>query len=604
MWLKKILGIFVLFSGLVLIHSTVYAADYRTDYQVEYFLEQNNQQSLSSKVDFVIKITNLNPAIFVKKFSLFFPKSFEISNIKASDDKGSITPEVKQDEKNITLNLEFGSPNTGRGSENFFHLTFDQKNLFKVNGNIWEVILPTIENTTEGDYKVVVNLPKDTTKKISIAKPKPTFIRDNQIIWQNPSTKTIYAVFGTQQYYGLDLVYNLYNPTLKPVYTDVAFPPDTLYQKIFVRSIDPAPDSVFIDDDGNYMARYNLFPQQKKTVFFRGVADINTTYRPEMKEPIAALFTQQKRYLLSDQQYWRITNLEKIEPLHTPTEIYKYIVNTFQYDYNKLRSTPKRLGAQAVLTTNAGVCTEFTDFFIATAREKGIYAREIQGYGFSNDQILRPLSLTADVLHAWPEYYDTAQQLWVPLDPTWGNTSGIDYLDSFDLNHITFAIHGKQSDYPAPAGSYKLENSKDISVQALSDIPDELKKLTWNSFTLPTLINDSQTYEKKIQIKNEGNTFLWNIPLVFKSNTIIGSFNKATVIALAPYQTQEVILQFHAKEKNKKTVEPVSVQVMGKELYAGKMEVVPYYYDLGWKVASIGLSLCILFIVIKLLRKK
>ena len=87
---------------------------------------------------------------------------------------------------------------------------------------------------------------------------------------------------------------------------------------------------------------------------------------------------------------------------------------------------------------------EFTDLFIAIAREKGIYSREIQGYGFSLDQKLQPLSLSSDILHAWPEYYDTKTESWIAVDPTWENTSGINYFSSFDLNHIVFVIHGKK----------------------------------------------------------------------------------------------------------------------------------------------------------------
>ena len=71
---------------------------------------------------------------------------------------------------------------------------------------------------------------------------------------------------------------------------------------------------------------------------------------------------------------------------------------------------------------------EFTDLFIAIAREKGIYSREIQGYGFLWIQKLQPLSLSSDILHAWPEYFDLKTENWVAVDPTWENTSGIDYF--------------------------------------------------------------------------------------------------------------------------------------------------------------------------------
>ncbi|PIP14879.1 hypothetical protein COX47_02840, partial [Candidatus Roizmanbacteria bacterium CG23_combo_of_CG06-09_8_20_14_all_35_49] len=80
-------------------------------------------------------------------------------------------------------------------------------------------------------------------------------------------------------------------------------------------------------------------------------------------------------------------------------------------------------------------------------------------------------------LHAWPEYYDSKSELWKPIDPTWENTSGIDYLSSFDLNHIVFVIHGKKPDYPLPAGMYKIDNSQDISIKPAASYPEEKKEV-------------------------------------------------------------------------------------------------------------------------------
>jgi transglutaminase-like putative cysteine protease len=56
------------------------------------------------------------------------------------------------------------------------------------------------------------------------------------------------------------------------------------------------------------------------------------------------------------------------------------------------------------------VCLEFTDLFIAIARAAGIPAREIDGFGYTQNAINRPISIDEDILHAWPEYYDTAKK--------------------------------------------------------------------------------------------------------------------------------------------------------------------------------------------------
>src|SRR3989338_993500 len=225
----------------ILYTPTISAADFRNDYQVEYFLsEQENK--LNTRVKFTVTITNYSSEVYVKQFSLGFPKLFTIKDIKVFDDKTALNPQVTTENSITKISAEFSNPNLGKNTVNNLYLEFYQGNLFNINGNVWEVIIPTIDDKAEGNYKILVHLPDNSTKKISIAKPKPDSISGNTIIWNNPSTKTVYAVFGDIQYYKTDLTYKVVNSKLIPVYTDIAFPPDTLRQKIYLDKIDPRPD--------------------------------------------------------------------------------------------------------------------------------------------------------------------------------------------------------------------------------------------------------------------------------------------------------------------------------------------------------------------------
>ena len=92
---------------------------------------------------------------------------------------------------------------------------------------------------------------------------------------------------------------------------------------------------------------------------------------------------------------------------------------------------------------------EFTDLFITIARSAGIPAREVNGFAYTENPDIQPLSLVNDVLHAWPEYYDSEKGVWIPVDPTWGSTTGgVDYFSKLDLRHFTFVVHGKDSTKP------------------------------------------------------------------------------------------------------------------------------------------------------------
>lgn len=71
----------------------VHAQEFKTDYQVEYFLNED-QGKIQTAAKFIIKITNFTSDKYVKKFSMSFPKTFQIRNVKATDEKGPVTPQL------------------------------------------------------------------------------------------------------------------------------------------------------------------------------------------------------------------------------------------------------------------------------------------------------------------------------------------------------------------------------------------------------------------------------------------------------------------------------------------------------------------------------
>jgi hypothetical protein len=283
------------------------------------------------------------------------------------------------------------------------------------------------------------------------------------------------------------------------------------------------------------------------------------------------------------------------------------VINTLDYNYDKLKRKIKRLGAQQALTTpQLAVCTEYTDLFIALAREKGIYSREIQGYGFSHDENLRPISLTSDVLHSWVEYFDLKKNIWIPIDPTWQDTSGIDYYNSFDLNHIAFVIHGKDPNYPYPAGMYKIEESKDILIKVLSGTVQEKGNLEFNFSLDGKTFYENKNYKAKLIIINNTNTYQWNIEVNLDSNKIFFPIKNYQITYLVPFAKKELIIPFRTGNSNLK-IYLANIEIKIKDFTQNyTLKVFPSYFFYFKYIILLILVFSILFFLIKygILNKK
>ncbi len=602
--MKRFLSvILIIFFFIFITPSAIFARDYIADYNVEYFISEGDTE-INTNVKFGIKLTNLKTEVYVRRFGLSFPKSFAITNIQASADGTQIKPKLSEEGTQTIVQLDLPSPKRGKDSVNDLTLSFDQSNLFQISGTIWEVILPTLKGESKGEYKVTVHLPQSTPRKIAIAKPKPTSIKGHDVFWDNPTNSTIYAVFGDTQNYKMHLTYNLQNEKIKNQEQEIALPPDTLYQKVFTESLSPQPSKVRTDEDGNYLASYTVGPKQKLTINYIGTAQLTTSTRPEVHALQPQIIKKQESYLLTARPLWTIQNPDKYETLKNAHDIYKFVTTSLSYNYGKLRSNVGRIGAQKALSNpTVAVCTEFSDTFVALAREKGVLSREVEGYGYSKDRAIRPLSLVSDILHSWPEYYDSDSNRWVSVDPTWESTSGIDYFTSLDLNHIVFAIHGHDPVNPRPAGFYKTGDSKDISVQPISTAPEEINKLEVTELKIPNQINEKELYKSQFTIENKGNTIAWGVPLSFQSEDIEAQISESQIIELAPYEKKSVEFTIKAKRKGKKK-SSLTLTAGNTSSITRQVLILPYAQDLGIKVVYVFGGICSTLILIKIFMRK
>ena len=456
---KLLIFLAVIFSSLFFSQKVGATENFDTSSEVIYDVKDDE----TTRVTLNIGLTNKSSDFFAASYSV--QTGFEdIKNINIKDSLGDIKFKTEKNENGIQLTFDFNEKTVGKGNTQEFSISFDTKEISKNYGAVREVNIPGLSNQKDyTTFNVEVRTP-DSFGKPSIIKPKVDNLKTTQnsiyFTKKDLGNGGISIAYGDFQVYEFNLRYHITNKNLFPELTEIAIPADNNYQKVAINNIEPKPENVVIDRDGNWLARFKLLPSQDLIVIVKGMAKIS--YLPKSQQ----LSDDLKKEYLKPQEYWEVHD-EKIKKaagnLKTPQAIYEYVVKTLKYDTNRIASSQVRAGARNVLENpESAVCLEFTDLFVTLARASGIPARAVEGFANTSNTSYRPLSLVEDVLHAWPEYYDEEKKSWIMVDPTWGNTTnGIDYFNVLDFDHFAFVIKGIDSDYPIPAGGYKSKATKD-----------------------------------------------------------------------------------------------------------------------------------------------
>lgn len=460
---------FALFFLTISVHASE-PTPFRTDLALEYIVAEDG----STKVEHQYTITNQTPTTFINKYAL--KTSFRnLQDVTVTESDRTLQPNVAETETGTSIGITFPEDVVGEGKKRSFTISYTTDDIAVIGGQALEVHIPQVSDIESySSVNLQVTTPAKYGEPVYSGTASVQSTATNQVVTStltNHNGDSFSLLYGDTQYYFLSLRYHLENPTGSSGITQVALPPDTSFQRLHYHSIEPLPDRLERDTDGNWIATYTLPPNSDSTLHLSAVAKI--TLEPDQTVPIP----QPTRKHQAGLEFWETSDrtiADLAKTIQTPQAIYDHVVKTLKYSVD-YQSIPQRKGAVAALQQPDGaVCQEFTDAFIALSRANDIPARRLTGYAYTQNAELRPLSYAGDILHAWPEYYDTQRQLWVPVDPTWGHTTrGVDYFSRFDLNHIVFAINGVSSTIPYPAGAYKTEalQSKDIEVSFATEFP-------------------------------------------------------------------------------------------------------------------------------------
>lgn len=537
--LKKILLFLTFLLLFALPKRTLAAGEFETDVDVLYKVEESGVTS----VRHTITLENLFSSLYATSYS------FVLDNIDPQDTsvfEGGKTLNFSQKKEGdkTSLTINFSDHLVGKGKKRTFSVIFAESGFAVRTGEVWEISIPRLSpNENFRSYKVSLSIPASFGSEAYIS-PKPKEVRkeEGRVIYffdkEDVEKTGVTAGFGAFQVFSFTLNYHLENPLAKSARVEIALPPDTALQRVYYQVVTPKSENIYLDADGNWLARYLLKPQERIDVEVKGAVQIFAGPRPF---PRPSQETIQDN--LKESAFWQVSD-PKIknlgESLGSPEAIYNYVWQNLSYDYQRVRPNVERLGALGALKApGSAICMEFTDLFIALARSNGIPSREINGYAYTENPEIQPLSLVADVLHAWPEYWDALKGAWIPIDPTWASTTGgVDYFSKLDLRHFTFVIHGQDPQKPYPPGSYKLgpNPQKDVFVN-FGQLPEN--RVSRPEITVktkrPLPFAATRLF---ITIRNPGPVALYNLtPTISLGAQVAGS---EVIEALPPYAHYEM----------------------------------------------------------------
>lgn len=570
--------------------------EFKTDVDVTYKVQESGITSVTNN----ITLENLFTNLYATSYTLILD-NIKPTNLIASQGGKNLPFEVKTEGSKTNIVISFPDSLVGKGNKRVFSVSYDDPTIAQRTGEVWEISIPRLSSDSAfAAYNLAFIVPNSFGDEAYISpSPETKEIKDGLKVYtfnkETVSKTGIMAGFGQFQVFSFNLIYHLKipeKPLFKSVLTEIAFPPDTSLQKVYFSKINPKPSNVRVDSDGNWLASYILTSGQRIDINVEGSVQIFAGPRPFL---VPSASTLESNLLPTD--FWQVEDPVILELAHkykTPREIYDFVVNYLSYDFERVKPNVVRLGAlEALKNPKNAICMEFTDLFIAIARAAKIPAREINGFAYTENPKIQPLSLVSDILHAWPEYWDSNKKTWISIDPTWGSTTGgIDYFDKLDLRHFTFVIHGADSQKPYPPGSYKLgpNPQKDVFVN-FGQLPiDRNPKIKIVSEVEKFIPFTSQKI--LVSIENTGIAASYNLtPQVFFDNKLIETKN---IPVLPPYGNFSFTIKvpFSFLGRNTPNIIKITASDEKLEIQSAKVEVIIY------NLASILLISLILTLVI------
>jgi hypothetical protein len=449
--------LFVILFAISVAAQPVWANDFSTVINQTYTLTPTGADVTKN-----ITITNQTDLLFPKGYTLFL-YSDHLNDLQVTDQNNQSARFTQTPVAGSTkVDITFADPVVGINQSQTYRLEYRHPDARPYPDSPQYFIEKSIINKPDESIITTVIIPKNICSNPTVYPPSLNLTDQDTFTsltyTQAELNRAVTILCQPQRFIDFTISYQLSNPTLTPVETQITLPPDTSHQRLIFNQIDPQPLRLNPDKDGNRIATYKLEPKQTIDVTVLASAVI-TNDSQLYQDKTVDLHSYTK-----DQPYWPSSNhqiKQQAKELGSAKAMFDFITTTASYNPDQFSKSDSRRGGIQIINNPEDLSGEdFTDAFITLCRANGIASRRIVSLVQINNQKLTPLEYPDDGIHVYPEWYDTDRQAWIAVDPFWQKTNPHhDYWPVTDQLRLTLAINGQSDSTPHPANRVTINDA-------------------------------------------------------------------------------------------------------------------------------------------------
>ncbi len=464
--IRLLSSVFLALISLLFAHSTdkVYANDIESSLSAHYSL--NNSGDLNVSLKFGLTNTGVIPAV-VNYYTVTIPFTGVDDLIVTSSGK-TFSRTIHNQSMGSDVVINFENLVIPRGGTAEFTSSFVKKAHTNTD-NIASLILPAEFNGIDS-VEIIVDYPKQWGKVSWVSTPEyeqVTAENNQRVLAKSVQSKTLNLLLGDSPSYIFEISKQLINTDNQRKIFDISVPLWSSNQRITFQAVEPLPNSVVKDIEGNLTLKYILEPEESKLVKIKGHISLPEERSEDLdiKDLDYAVKNIEYWKLDSDTEYKRVALYQQNNGLTVGSEAGafgnlksreergRFVLNSYSYVIGRLSTesllsssfeSPLRAGASVALTKRSyAVPEDYADLLISILRYYGVPSRMIVGYVTEQSGYR-----TGGFFHSWVEYWNVDSKEWKVLDPSLDDLVSEDLLNMDLRERVSFILRSRSSTLP------------------------------------------------------------------------------------------------------------------------------------------------------------